>query len=87
MKEIGKHLIIDPEICHGQMIFKGTRIPVDTVLSYLARGYSIEQLTQSWPELPQAGVEEAVHLAANSLQTRYATDMWGTTPAPALAAS
>ena len=70
MKEVGKHLIIDPEICHGQMIFKGTRIPVDTVLSYLARGYSIEQLTQNWPELPHAAIEEAVHLAANSLQTR-----------------
>lgn len=87
MQEIGKHVIIDPEICHGQMIFKGTRIPVDTVLSYLARGYSTEQLTQSWPELSHAAVEEAVHLAANSLQTRYATDVWGATPAPALAAS
>ncbi|MGA9347737.1 MAG: DUF433 domain-containing protein [Anaerolineae bacterium] len=25
--EIGSYLVIDPEICHGQMTFKGTRVP------------------------------------------------------------
>ncbi len=71
MQSIGQYLVIDPEVCHGQMTFRGTRIPVDTVLSYLARGYSIEQLVQSWPELTVDAVKEAVILAANSLQDRY----------------
>ena len=72
MKEIGSYLVIDPGICHGQMTFKGTRIPVDTVLSYLAQGYSIELLARNWPELTYAAIEEAVHLAAHSLQAFYA---------------
>ncbi|MCX7837948.1 MAG: DUF433 domain-containing protein [Anaerolineae bacterium] len=42
--EVGKYLVIDPEICHGQLTFKGTRIPVDTVLALIAKGYSIDQL-------------------------------------------
>ena len=40
--DVGKYIVIDPEICHGQMTFRGTRVPVDTVLVYLAKGYSVE---------------------------------------------
>ncbi len=25
---VGKYIVIDPEICHGQMTFRGTRVPV-----------------------------------------------------------
>ncbi len=69
--EIGVYLIIDPGICHGQMTFKGTRIPVDTVLAYLGKGYSVEQILRSWPELTRPAVEEVIALAAESLQKRY----------------
>jgi len=69
--EIGKYLMIDPEICHGQMTFKGTRVPVDTVLTFLAKGYSMDQLLRSWPELTRPAVEEAIHLASQALQTHY----------------
>jgi len=69
--EVGTHLVIDPEICHGQMTFKGTRVPVDTVLTFLAKGYSVDQLLRSWPELGREAVEEAIYLASQSLQVRY----------------
>lgn len=70
--EIGSYLVIDQEICHGQMTFRGTRIPVDTVLTFLAKGYTIDQLLRSWPELQHAAIEEAIRLASASLQERYA---------------
>ncbi len=63
--EIGNHLVIDPEICHGQMTFKGTRLPVDTVLTFLAKGYSVDQLLRSWPELTRPAVEEATEKSVN----------------------
>ena len=69
--EIGNYLVIDPEICHGQMTFKGTRVPVDTVLTFLAKGYSVDQLLRSWPELTRPAVEEAIYLASQSLQRHY----------------
>ena len=70
--EIGHYLIIDPQICHGQITFRGTRIPVDTVLTFLAKGYSVDQLLRSWPELTRLAVEEAIYLASRSLQASYA---------------
>lgn len=69
--DVGTYLVIDPEICHGQMTFKNTRVPVATVLTYLARGYSLDQLLRSWPELSRLAVEEAISLASQSLQARY----------------
>lgn len=69
--EIGNYLVIDPEICHGQMTFKGTRVPVDAVLTLLAKGYSADQLLRSYPELTRAAIEEAIHLATEALEKRY----------------
>ncbi len=68
MVEIGNYLVIDREICHGQMTFRGTRIPVDTMLTFLAKGYTIDQLLRSWPELQCSAVEEAFRLTSRSLQ-------------------
>jgi uncharacterized protein (DUF433 family) len=69
--EVGTYLVVDPEVCHGQMTFKGTRVPVDTVLALLAKGYSVDQLLRSWPELKRPAVEEAISLASQSLLARY----------------
>ncbi len=69
--EIGKHLVIDPAVCHGQLTFQGTRVPVDTVLALLAKGYSTDQLLKSYPELSRTAIEEALKLATDALQTRY----------------
>jgi uncharacterized protein (DUF433 family) len=48
------------------MTFKGTRVPIDTVLTFLAKGYSVDQLLCSWPELHRPAVEEAIGLAGQS---------------------
>ena len=76
--KVGKYLVVDPEVCHGQMTFKGTRVPVDTVLAFLAKGYSVDQLLRSWPELSRPAVEEAILLASEALQTCYVTPLQGT---------
>jgi len=68
---IGKHLIVDPDICHGQLIFAGTRIPVQSVLTFLKMGYSMDQLLAEWPELRREAIEEAVELASEALIERY----------------
>lgn len=70
--EIGRHLVFDSGICHGQLTFKGTRVPVDTVLTFLAKGYSVDQLLRSWPELTRPAVEEAIYLASQALQAGHA---------------
>jgi uncharacterized protein (DUF433 family) len=62
--EIGKHLVIDPRVCFGKLTFKGTRVPVETVLVSLTEGRTIKSILGSWPYLKREAVEEAIQLAA-----------------------
>ena len=47
-KEIGKYLVIDPEICHGKLTFKGTRIFVSSIIEASSEGESIDSIVKSW---------------------------------------
>jgi len=62
---IGKHLVVDPKVCHGKLTFTGTRVPVNTVLTFLNLGDSIDDILRNWPELSREAVEEAIRRAAD----------------------
>jgi len=73
--DVGKHIVIDPEIVHGTLTFKGTRVPVDTVLTYVAKGESVEQIVCHWPQLSPEAVREAIRLASEALHQRYQVEL------------
>ena len=60
-------IVIDREIMHGAPCFRGTRVPVETILSYLGRGYTMDYLHKSWPQVSAKAIEEAVRLASEQL--------------------
>ena len=68
---VGKHLVRDPRVCHGELTFLGTRVPVETVLLRLGKGRSVESILESWPELSRAAIEEAATLAATLLGKHF----------------
>ena len=63
--ELGRHIVADPLVCHGQPTFKGTRIMVWQVLDDVAEGRSWDFICNvRWEgRLPLAAVAEAVKLA------------------------
>jgi uncharacterized protein (DUF433 family) len=63
-REIGQHLIAHPGISFGKVTFKGTRIPVKTVLNFMAMGWSIDDIIRDWPQLTREAVVEALEMAA-----------------------
>jgi uncharacterized protein (DUF433 family) len=69
--EIGEYLVVDPEVCHGQLTFRGTRIPVETVLTFLSMGYTIEDVLQDWKRLKREAVEEAIAFAAKLVSEEF----------------
>jgi len=58
------HIVVNPEIMHGQACFKGTRIPVTVVLENLAAGVSEDALRADYPTLPKAALPAAIAYAA-----------------------
>jgi uncharacterized protein (DUF433 family) len=41
-----ERIVLDPKICHGKPVVRGTRTPVTVILSALAGGDSFETIQQ-----------------------------------------
>lgn len=73
--DIGEYLTIDPEIMHGALTFKGTRVPVSMVLEYIEDGLSVDDVEEHWPQVSREAAREAVRLACESLHLRYRAEL------------
>ncbi|OLC47581.1 MAG: hypothetical protein AUH43_11750 [Acidobacteria bacterium 13_1_40CM_65_14] len=67
-KELGQYIVVDPEICGGQLTFKGTRIFVKDVLAMLAKGYDWDRISFEFDgHLSHEAIAEAIELASQAL--------------------
>ncbi|MEK7328689.1 MAG: DUF433 domain-containing protein [Chloroflexota bacterium] len=67
-KVLGRYVVADPKICHGQMTFRGTRILVSDVLEQVASGLAWETIIEGWHNsITKAAIAEAVQLAREAL--------------------
>lgn len=63
-KILGRHIIADPNICHGRPTFRGTRIMVSQVLDQIAKGMAWETIIEEWNyKVSRDAIAEAVRLA------------------------
>ena len=68
VKVLGRYIVADPGICHGQLTFRGTRILVETVLAQVARGLAWETIVGNWGgKVTEDAIQEAVLLAREAL--------------------
>ena len=51
--KIADRIEIDPRVCNGKAVIKGTRIPVSVILELVAAGVSWEEVLSDYPELKQ----------------------------------
>ncbi len=65
-----EYITVDPDICHGQACFDGTRIPVSVVLDNLAVGKSEEDILASYPTLTKKMIQAAIAYAAELARER-----------------
>jgi uncharacterized protein (DUF433 family) len=61
-------IVRDPQICGGEPVFKGTRVPLRTVLASLADGDTIEEVLTDFPRLRAEGIRAAIAFAAASAE-------------------
>lgn len=51
-----------PEILGGTLVFRGTRVPVQTLLDYLNDGFSVEQFLEFFPSVRKDDAGEFLRL-------------------------
>ncbi|MDO9229702.1 MAG: DUF433 domain-containing protein [Syntrophales bacterium] len=60
---MNKWITVNPNICAGKPVIRGTRIMVMNILGMIAGGYSLDQVLQAYPELTRETVDAALHYA------------------------
>jgi uncharacterized protein (DUF433 family) len=68
--EIGKYIVADPSVSHGQPMFRGTRVLVHRVIKSFRRGDTIDEVAADY-KIPCEAVLEALYLAAEALLEKY----------------
>jgi uncharacterized protein (DUF433 family) len=70
---VDERIEINPEICSGRPVVRGTRIPVHTILGFLGAGDSMEDVLKGYPRLTREDVlaclQYASRLADNGFQS------------------
>lgn len=59
-----QRLSSEPQVCHGQLCAKGTRVFVTNILDSLAEGASREEILRSYPSLKPEHIDAAIAYAA-----------------------
>jgi uncharacterized protein (DUF433 family) len=70
---IGGYIVTDPEICHGQPTFRGTRILVADVMEQVAGGAAWETIVEGWRgNVSHDAISEAIRLASQAFKVHSA---------------
>ena len=63
-----QYLIRDPQICGGELVIKGTRVTVRTILASLAEGATIDEILKDFPTVTEPAVRAVIAFAATSAE-------------------
>ena len=64
-------ITIEPDVCNGKPVIRGTRITAQTVLEFLAAGDSIEDILDEYPDLKREDVRACLEYASKLLANHY----------------
>ena len=62
-----KWIEVNPEICGGKPVIRGTRIPVKLVLELLANGWTISDIKEEY-DLTEEQIKDAIRFASQVLE-------------------
>jgi uncharacterized protein (DUF433 family) len=58
----------DPELMGGTLVFRGSRVPAQTLLDYLQDGYDLDGFLQEFPSVARVDAEEFLRLARHQMR-------------------
>jgi len=55
---------LNPKVCNGKPVIKGTRIPVSVILDQIADGESWDAIIEGYPELSYQDIQASLSYAS-----------------------
>ena len=82
MHNIKDVITIDPETLGGQPVFKGTRVPVESLFDHLEEGISVDEFLVDFDTVSKEQVMAVIEIAGKLLSSKnigelYAIAYWG----------
>jgi uncharacterized protein (DUF433 family) len=69
-KELLKRIVVDPNICFGKPVIRGTRIWVALIVENFAEGLTENELLEEYPGLERDDIRAALAYAAEITRER-----------------
>lgn len=76
MQNIKDLITIDPETMGGQPVFKGTRVPIQTLFDHLEEGVSLDEFLDDFDTVSQAQAIEIMEIASKLLSSKNITELY-----------
>lgn len=61
-------ITVDPDILGGTPVFRGTRVPVEALLSNLEAGVSIEEFLENFPTVSREQVLDVIRFSGTTIR-------------------
>lgn len=61
-------ITIDPEILSGAPVFRGTRVPLDALISNIEAGLTLDEFLDNFPTVTRAQALEVLHLSQTTVE-------------------
>lgn len=68
--EMAKRISVNPKVCFGRPVIRGTHIWVSLIVDNLAEGVSEEELLKAYPQLSREDIRAALAFAAEMTRER-----------------
>lgn len=66
-----ERITIEPDVCNGRPVIKGTRITAQTILEFLGAGDSIEDVLQEYPSISREDVLACIQYSSRLMGNHF----------------
>ena len=76
--ELKDLITIDPDILSGQPVFKGTRVPIETLFDHLEAGVSLDEFLDDFPTVTKEKAIATLEIANKFLTSKNVAKLYET---------
>jgi uncharacterized protein (DUF433 family) len=74
--ELKEVISIDPDVLGGQPVFKGTRVPIETLFDHLEAGVSLEEFLDDFPGVTKEQAVATLEIANKLLTSKNVAKLY-----------
>ena len=67
-------IVINPDICNGRPVIRGTRVTVQTILEFFGAGDSVEEILEEYPSLSRLDILACLQYSSRLMGNHFTVE-------------